>query len=343
MEGKNARIVFMGTPEFAVKSLKTLVENGYQVVGVVTAPDKPAGRGLKVFESAVKQYAVSRGIQVLQPEKLKNPEFLERLKDLKPDLQIVVAFRMLPEVVWKLPPLGTFNLHASLLPQFRGAAPLNWVIIHGERETGLTTFLLAQEIDTGNIIFQEKETISENDTVGDLHDRMMVKGARLVLKTVDALAAGNLQPVSQENMVQSSGELKAAPKLTRETLQIHWNLPAKQIRNMIRGLSPYPAAWTILRNLSTGQETELKVFFAEVELNKAIEPPGTIRSDGKKILKVACSDGWVQITDLQLAGKRRMKVEEFLRGFPQPERYIADPSPLPPAILPARGFGMTRY
>ena len=315
MEPKNVRIIFMGTPEFAVESLKTLVENGYQVVGVVTAPDKPAGRGLKVFESAVKQYAVSRGIQVLQPEKLKNPEFLKQLESLKPDLQVVVAFRMLPEVVWKLPSLGTFNLHASLLPQFRGAAPLNWAIIHGEKETGLTTFQLAQEIDTGNIIFQEKELISENDTVGDLHDRLMVKGARLVLKTVDALAVGNLQPVSQDNLMQSAGELKAAPKLTRETTQINWNLPAYQIRNMIRGLSPHPAAWTILRNLSTGQETELKVFFAEAEPDSSLETPGIIRSDGKKILKVACSDGWIRITDLQLAGKKRMKVEEFLRGY----------------------------
>jgi methionyl-tRNA formyltransferase len=315
MEGKNARIVFMGTPEFAVESLKTLVESGYQVVGVVTAPDKPAGRGLKVFESAVKQYALSKCIPVLQPEKLKNPEFLEQLKSLKPDLQVVVAFRMLPEAVWKLPPLGTFNLHASLLPQFRGAAPLNWAIIQGEKETGLTTFLLAQEIDTGSIIFQEKEPIFENDTVGNLHDRLMVKGASLVLKTVDALASGDIRPVNQANLLQSAGELKSAPKLTRGTMQINWKQQAKQIRNMIRGLSPYPAAWTILRNLSTGQETELKIFFAEAESDSAAETPGTIRSDGKKFLRVACSDGWICITDLQLAGKKRMKAEDFLRGF----------------------------
>jgi methionyl-tRNA formyltransferase len=314
MEPKNFRIIFMGTPEFAVESLKTLVESGYRVVGAVTAPDKPAGRGLKVYESAVKQYAVGKGIPVLQPEKLKNPEFLEKLKSLQPDLQVVVAFRMLPEAVWKLPPLGTFNLHASLLPQYRGAAPLNWAIINGETETGLTTFLLAQEIDTGSIIFQEKEPISENDTVGNLHDRLMVKGARMVMKTVDALASGNIRPVSQANLVHSAEELKPAPKLTRETMQINWNQPAKQIRNMIRGLSPYPAAWTILRTLSTGQETELKVYFAETEMDSALPHPGTIRSDGKKTLKVACSDGWILITDLQLAGKKRMKVEEFLRG-----------------------------
>jgi methionyl-tRNA formyltransferase len=314
MEPKNFRIIFMGTPEFAVESLKTLVESGYRVVGAVTAPDKPAGRGLKVYESAVKQYAVGKGIPVLQPEKLKNPEFLEKLKSLQPDLQVVVAFRMLPEAVWKLPPLGTFNLHASLLPQYRGAAPLNWAIINGETETGLTTFLLAQEIDTGSIIFQEKEPISENDTVGNLHDRLMVKGARMVMKTVDALASGNIRPVSQANLVHSAEELKPAPKLTRETMQINWNQPAKQIRNMIRGLSPYPAAWTILRNLSTGQDAELKVYFAETEMDSALPHPGTIRSDGKKTLKVACSDGWILITDLQLAGKKRMKVEEFLRG-----------------------------
>jgi methionyl-tRNA formyltransferase len=324
MEGKNARIVFMGTPEFAVESLRKLVENGYQVVGVVTAPDKPAGRGLKVFESAVKQYAGSIGIQVLQPEKLKNPIFLEQLESLKPDLQVVVAFRMLPESVWKLPPLGTFNLHASLLPQYRGAAPLNWAIINGEKETGLTTFQLAQEIDTGSIIFQEKETISENDTVGNLHDRLMVKGARLVLKTVDALVSGNIRPVNQASLVYYAEELKPAPKLNRETIQIKWNQPGKQIRNMIRGLSPIPAAWTTLRNLSTGQETELKIFFAEAESDSVLETPGTIRSDGKKLLRVACSDGWISITDLQLSGKKRMKVEEFLRGFPQPDRYVAE-------------------
>jgi methionyl-tRNA formyltransferase len=315
MEPKNIRIVFMGTPEFAVESLNTLVENGYQVVGVVTAPDKPAGRGLKVFEPAVKQYAVNAGLTVLQPEKLKNPAFHEQLKSLKPDLQVVVAFRMLPEAVWKLPTLGTFNLHASLLPQYRGAAPLNWAIMNGESETGMTTFLLAEEIDTGSIIFQEKEAISYNDTVGNLHDRLMVKGARLVLKTVDAMAAGIIQPVSQANLLHSSGELKPAPKLTRETMQINWNLQAKQIRNMIRGLSPYPAAWTILRNLSTGQETELKIFFAEAESDNALQTPGTILSDGKKFLRIACSDGWIRITELQIAGKKRMKVEEFLRGF----------------------------
>jgi methionyl-tRNA formyltransferase len=322
-EAKNLRIIFMGTPEFAVESLKALVENGYNVVGVITAPDKPAGRGQKVSEPAVKQYAVKAGLPLFQPEKLKNPEFLEQLRSLQPDLQVVVAFRMLPEVVWKLPPLGTFNLHASLLPLFRGAAPLNWAIICGEKETGLTTFLLAQEIDTGSIIFQEKEPIRETDTVGDLHDRLMVKGARLVLETVDGLASGNVRPVNQGALLPAEGELKPAPKLTRETMRISWCQEATQIRNIIRGLSPYPAAWTILRNQSTGQEMELKIFFAETEHDSSLETPGTIRCDGKKTLKIACSDGWIQITDLQIAGKKRMKVEEFLRGFKGIENHFA--------------------
>jgi methionyl-tRNA formyltransferase len=321
MQPKNLRIVFMGTPEFAMESLKTLVENGYNVVGVITAPDKPAGRGLKVSETAVKQYAVGRGIPVLQPEKLKNPGFLTQLEEMKPDLQVIVAFRMLPEVVWKLPPLGTFNLHASLLPQYRGAAPLNWVLINGETETGLTTFLLDQEIDTGKILFQEKEFIAPDDTVGDLHDRMMIKGAALVLRTVDALAEGNVKPVRQDEMHAPSPELKPAPKLTRETMRINWEQPGEQIRNLIRGLSPYPVAWTLLKNRETGQETELKVFFAEKETPNHGKPPGTILSDGKKYLKVACADGWIFLTDLQLAGKKRMRMEEFLRGFKGIEKY----------------------
>jgi methionyl-tRNA formyltransferase len=319
---KNLRIVFMGTPEFAVESLKALVENGYQVVGVITAPDKPAGRGLKVTETAVKQYAVHQGIPVLQPEKLKNTEFLEQLAGLKPDLQVIVAFRMLPEVVWNLPPLGTFNLHASLLPQYRGAAPLNWAIINGETETGLTTFLLDQEIDTGKILLQEKESIAPDDTVGDLHDRMMAKGARLVMKTVDALAEGNVQPVRQDDLHIPSPELKPAPKLTRETIRINWKQPGERIRNLVRGLSPYPVAWTILHNISSGQETELKIFFAQSENSLITEKPGTLRSDGKNFLKVACADGWISITDLQLAGKKRMRVEEFLRGAKDLEKYI---------------------
>jgi len=322
MDPKQLRIIFMGTPEFAVESLKALVENGYNVAGVITAPDKPAGRGLKVIEPAVKQYAVKAGLPVLQPEKLKNPEFLEQLQQLNPELQVVVAFRMLPEVVWNLPPMGTFNLHASLLPQYRGAAPLNWAIINGETETGVTTFLLSHEIDTGKIIFSEKTSIGANDTVGDLHDQLMVTGAQLVLKTVDALAGGNFRTISQADLTGAEKELKPAPKLFRETMQISWEKPVENIRNLIRGLSPYPVAWTTIRNNVTGQITEMKVFFAEAEQVRPSEKTGIIRSDGKTFLKVACSDGWLLITDLQLAGKKRMKVEEFLRGFANPEKYI---------------------
>jgi methionyl-tRNA formyltransferase len=320
MDPKKIRIVFMGTPEFAVESLNALVENGYHVVGVITAPDKPAGRGQKLQESAVKQYAISRVLPVLQPEKLKNPEFLEQLNQLKPDLQVVVAFRMLPEVVWNHPPLGTFNLHASLLPQYRGAAPLNWAIINGEAETGVTTFLLTHEIDTGKILFQEKVAINAEDTAGDLHDRLMVLGSALVLRTIDTLAEGNVNPLNQDDLISPQTTLKVAPKIFREMMRIDWNKPAEQIRNLIRGLSPYPAAWTMLQNKSTGEETEMKIFFAiNGDLHKT--DPGTILSDGKTFLDVACIDGWLRITDLQMAGKKRMKIGDFLRGFSHPENY----------------------
>ncbi len=323
MDPKQARIIFMGTPEFAVESLKALVENGYKVVGVITAPDKPAGRGLKVAEAAVKKYAAGRGLPVLQPEKLKNQEFLDHLRLLKPDLQVVVAFRMLPEVVWNLPPLGTFNLHASLLPQYRGAAPLNWVLINGETESGVTTFLLSHEIDTGRIIFQEKEPIFPDDSVGDLHDRLMVQGARLVLKTVDALARGECKPVGQEEMPGSDGQLKTAPKLTRESTQIRWNWTAEKIRNLIRGLSPYPAAWTLL-HLPQGKQTEMKIFRAQTGDPVGSVSPGTLRTDGKSFLAIACSDRWLHISNLQLAGKKRMNAEEFLRGFHEPENQYVE-------------------
>ena len=325
MDPKQLRIVFMGTPEFAVESLKGLVENGYNMMGVITAPDKPAGRGLKMAETAVKKFAVQSGLPVLQPEKLKNPAFLEELSALKADLQVVVAFRMLPEAVWAMPSLGTFNLHASLLPQYRGAAPLNWAIINGEKETGVTTFLLSHEIDTGKILFREKEPVLPGETVGELHDRLMVKGARLVVKTVDTLAAGNYSPISQEELLAEAGMLKAAPKIFREDMRIDWNQPAETIRNLVRGLSPWPAAWTILRHRETGTETEMKIFMAE-NGNPAEEGtlPGTLRSDGKKRLEVLCRDRWLQITDLQLAGKKRMKTEEFLRGFHQISEYTAD-------------------
>lgn len=315
MEAKKLRIVFMGTPEFAVESLKALVENGYQVAGVVTAPDKPAGRGQKLAEPAVKKYAQAHRLPVLQPEKLRDPAFLTQLKELRPDLQVVVAFRMLPEVVWSLPPLGTFNLHASLLPQYRGAAPLNWAVINGEKETGVTTFLLDHQIDTGKIIFREKTPVGDRETAGDLHDRLMEIGAQVVLKTVDALAAGHVEPLPQESVLPENQTLKPAPKIFREDTHINWNAPAQKVYNLIRGLSPYPAAWTSLENKAGGQVADLKIYFAEYQPDNRVPEPGTLLSDGKTYLQIACADGWLRVTDLQLSAKKRMKTDEFLRGF----------------------------
>ena len=320
MKGKKLRIVFMGTPEFAVASLSALVENGYNVVGVITAPDKPAGRGKKLTESAVKKYAVENKLKVLQPEKFKNPEFLEELTSLKAELQVVVAFRMLPEVVWNMPNYGTFNLHGSLLPQYRGAAPLNWAVINGETKTGVTTFLLDHEIDTGKVLFKKEIEIGENDTVGDIHDRLMEIGAGLVLETVDAIALGNIMPIPQEKLAKNT-EIKHAPKISKENCKIDWNNDTEQIRNLIRGLSPYPTAWSNLVHKETGQEILTKVFFAEKIPSEEPVVPGTIESDGKTFLKVACKNGWLQINDLQIAGKKRMNADEFLRGFQQIKEY----------------------
>ena len=315
MPPKETRIVFMGTPDFAVASLKALVENGYQVVGVITAPDKPAGRGRQLSEPAVKKYAVENNLRVLQPEKLKNPEFLAELESLKADLQIVVAFRMLPEVVWNMPPMGTFNLHASLLPQYRGAAPLNWAIINGETETGVTTFLLSHEIDTGQIIFQEKVDIAENDTVGDLHDRLMDIGANLVMKTVDVLAEGKAQPIDQEKLTVAQQSIKQAPKIFKEDCRIDWTKDTESVRNLIRGLSPYPAAWTELIHPAKTELITAKIFAATRDNSSLPAAPGTLQTDGKKYLKIACPDGWLSVTDIQLSGKKRMKIDELLRGF----------------------------
>jgi methionyl-tRNA formyltransferase len=315
MHPKEIRIVFMGTPEFAVESLMALVENGYQVVGVITAPDKPAGRGRQLSESAVKKYAVENNLHVLQPEKLKNPEFITELESLKADLQIVVAFRMLPEMVWNMPPLGTFNLHASLLPQYRGAAPLNWAVINGETETGVTTFLLSHEIDTGQIIFQEKVSINENDTVGDLHDRMMNIGANLVIKTVDALAEGQVQPVDQTTLIDPRDRVRQAPKIFKEDCRIDWTRDTESVRNLIRGLSPYPTAWTELIHPEKSEIITAKIFGTIHDCSSLPAAPGTIQTDSKKFLKMACPDGWLSITDIQLSGKKRMKIDELLRGF----------------------------
>ncbi len=315
MNPKDIRIIFMGTPDFAVESLKALIDNGYQVVGVITAPDKPAGRGRQLSESAVKQYAIQQNLKVLQPEKLKNPEFIAELESLKADLQIVVAFRMLPEMVWNMPPMGTFNLHASLLPQYRGAAPLNWAIINGETETGVTTFLLSHEIDTGRIIFQEKVSIGENDSVGDLHDTMMNIGANLVLRTVDALADGNIQPIDQEQLIDQPERIKQAPKIFKDDCRIDWTKDTESVRNLIRGLSPYPTAWTELIHPEKEETLTAKIFAAQRDNSSLPAAPGTLRTDGKKYLKIACPDGWLSITEIQLSGKKRMKIDELLRGF----------------------------
>jgi len=315
MHPKEIRIVFMGTPDFAVESLKALIENGYQVVAVITSPDKPAGRGRQLSESAVKKYAIQQNLRLLQPEKLKNPEFIAELESLKADLQIVVAFRMLPEMVWNMPPLGTFNLHASLLPQYRGAAPLNWAIINGETVTGATTFLLSHEIDTGRIIFQEKITIEENDTVGDLHDRMMVIGAELVMKTVDAIAEDNIKPVDQEELIDQSGSIKTAPKIFKDDCRIDWTRDTESVRNHIRGLSPYPTAWTELEHPENGEVLTAKIFAVSNDNTSMTAAPGTLWTDDKKFLKIACPDGWLSVTDIQLSGKKRLKIEELLRGF----------------------------
>lgn len=298
------RIVFMGTPEFAVPSLEVLIANGYSIVAVITAPDKPRGRGQEVTPSPVKVVALQHQIPVLQPTNLKSPEFLNELKSYNANLQVVVAFRMLPEAVWKMPSLGTFNLHASLLPQYRGAAPINWAIINGETETGVTTFFLQQEIDTGNIIFQEKETIYDTDDAGTLYERLRHKGAQLVLKTVQAIEAGNCPSQPQVN----TGPLKTAPKIFKETCRVNWNQPAVNVHNFVRGLSPYPAAWTVWNNKS------YKIFKTSILPVNENGKPGEYLTDNKTFLHVHTSKGMISILELQPEGKRRMTIEEFFRG-----------------------------
>jgi methionyl-tRNA formyltransferase len=301
------KIVFMGTPQFAVTSLDALIKAGCDIVGVVTAPDKPAGRGQKVSESAVKQYAVMNGLKVLQPEKLKSPEFLEELRALQADLQVVVAFRMLPEAVWNMPPKGTINLHASLLPQYRGAAPINWAIINGETESGVTTFFLKQEIDTGDILFTEKVTLTGHETAGDLHDRLMNKGAGLLVKTVKGVESGRYNEHPQSQLLEGV-ELKHAPKIFKEDCLIDWNNTAESIYNKIRGLSPSPTAYTLLNDKT------LKVFNSECQMVQPGIQPGGFLTDNKTYLKFAATDGFICLTDVQLEGKKRMNIEEFLRG-----------------------------
>ncbi len=313
MKKEDLRIVYMGTPEFAVESLRCLVEGGYNVVGVITMPDKPAGRGHKLQYSPVKQYALEHNLPLLQPEKLKDETFLEALRAWNADLQIVVAFRMLPEVVWNMPRLGTFNLHASLLPQYRGAAPINWAVINGETETGITTFFLKHEIDTGEVIQQVAVPIADTDDAGSVHDRLMYLGGKLIVETVDALLEGTVRTIPQENMTVS-GELRPAPKIFKETCRIDWNQPVKRIYDFIRGLSPYPTAWTELVQ-PDGSVVVLKIFETEKLIQSHHLTPGSICTDGKTYLHVAAADGWVSIRSLQLPGKKRLKVDELLRGF----------------------------
>ncbi|GAA4200623.1 methionyl-tRNA formyltransferase [Pedobacter jeongneungensis] len=299
------KIVFMGTPDFAVASLDALVQASFDVVAVVTAPDKPAGRGQKLNESAVKKYAVEKGIPVLQPEKLKNPEFIEELKSYQADLQVVVAFRMLPVVVWSMPAKGTINLHGSLLPQYRGAAPINHAIINGEKESGVTTFFLKEEIDTGDIIMSDSVAIADDETAGDLHDKLMVVGANLLVKTLHTIEAGEVQEQPQP----LSDDLKHAPKIFKEDCKIDWNNSAQHIHNLIRGLSPYPTAFTALNDKT------LKVFKAELEDKEPGIAAGGFLTDGKTYLKFAAKDGFIKLLDIQYEGKKRMLIEDFLRGM----------------------------
>ena len=317
---RKTRIVYMGTPEFAVAPLDALVKSGYKVVGVVTVADKPSGRGLKMNESAVKKYAVEHGIPVLQPLKLKDPEFLGQLAAWKADLFVVVAFRMLPEEVWAMPPLGTFNLHAALLPQYRGAAPINWAVINGEKMSGVTTFMIDKDIDTGGIMLRQECRIEPDDTAGDLHDKLMPIGADLVVQTVEGIIQKNIEIRVQRSFIQGSEVLKPAPKLTRELCHIDWNAPTAQVYNLIRGLSPYPTAFTELVREGSAP-VQLKIFRAEMAEAPAGTAPGTVLSDGKTWLRIATADGAIELKDVQLAGKKRMEASAFLAGFRDPESW----------------------
>ncbi len=308
------RIVFFGTPELAAFILEKMIKAGKQVVAAVTAPDKPAGRGRKLKQSPVKITAEQNNIPVWQPENLKSPGFIQALQGLQPDLQVVVAFRMLPEAIWAMPPLGSFNLHASLLPDYRGAAPINHVIINGEKKTGITTFLLDHKIDTGNILFKEAIPLDDFETAGSLHEKIKVRGARLVNKTIDALAAGRVKPLSQEEAKPKNAPLRKAPKIYKDDCHINWDQPVEQIVNLIHGLSPRPGAFTEVTN-KNGQTLMMKIYQARPEYVKEAHQPGTILTDNKHFLKIAGNDGLVAVHELQMAGKKRMQVEELLRGM----------------------------
>ncbi len=305
----------MGTPDFAVESLRKLYNSQHTIAGVITMPDKPAGRGHKVQFSPVKQFALENNIPLLQPEKLKDEQFLEELKNLNADLQVVVAFRMLPEVVWNMPPKGTFNLHASLLPQYRGAAPINWAIINGEKETGVTTFFLTHEIDTGKIILQERIPIGETDNAEVIHDKLMNIGSELVLKTVDLIADEKVDSIDQSNFIKNDTELKAAPKIFKETCQIDFNKTCEDIYNFVRGLSPYPASWTEISLPGKDEKFILKVYEVSTEKKSHQLIPGDVIIENGKFIKIACNDGLVELKSIQASGKKRMTADEWLRGL----------------------------
>ncbi|MEO6303132.1 MAG: methionyl-tRNA formyltransferase [Bacteroidia bacterium] len=309
------RIIFMGTPDFAVASLDTLIKNNFNVVAVVTAPDKPAGRGQQIQQSAIKKYALEHNIKLLQPEKLKDEGFIEELKDLKADLQFVVAFRMLPEIVWNMPKMGTYNLHASLLPKYRGAAPINWAVINGEKESGVTTFKLKHEIDTGNILYQEKVNIDADTTAGELHDKLMNVGADLILKTAKTIQISFENGEELKFLPQKEDLVCHAPKIFKEDCLIDWEKTAREINNLIRGLSPYPTAYSWLKNGEDATPQLVKIFKAKVEMREGDHTNGLLLTDNKTFLKVFCEDGLIEITELQLQGKKRITIPEFLRGF----------------------------
>lgn len=310
---KNLRIVFMGTPDFAIATLGSLLMNGFNVVGVVTVPDKPAGRGRKIRKSAVKEFAEFSSLPILQPEKLKDPDFISELKKLNADLFIVVAFRMLPEEIWKIPVIGTINLHASLLPHYRGAAPINHAIINGETVTGVTTFFIDEKIDTGNILLSEEVRIFPFENAGDLHDRLMIHGARLIIKTLADIADNTIKPVSQAILLKSGESPKLAPKIHPDDCNIDWNNDPEKINNLIRGLSPYPCARSVFKNESSSHS--FKIFESQPQIENHTYKHGQIISDGKHIIKVACKGGFINIVSLQLEGKNKMTTDEFLRGF----------------------------
>jgi methionyl-tRNA formyltransferase len=309
MNPEELNIIYMGTPAFAVEPLKSIINNGYKVSAVVTSPDKPSGRGCKLKFSDVKNFALDNNIPVLQPLNLKDPDFINKLKNIKPDLFIVVAFRMLPEEVWEIPKLGTFNLHASLLPDYRGAAPINHAIINGETKTGLTTFFIDKEIDTGNIILQEECLIEEFDNAGSLHDKLMMKGGNLIIKTIDIINKGTINPISQNSLIKS--EIKLAPKINKEFCKIDFNLSCIKVHNFMRGLSPYPAAWCNINEIADS----IKIFKSTYSIEKHSYATGKLLTDNKNFIKIAVTDGYIIIDELQLSGKKRMSVKEFLNGY----------------------------